>query len=159
MQSLYLTAVRLAFSLTSAALLAAAGCSAGSSGTPPDVDPQAATAYALEHFDANDDDALEPSELSRCPALAAARASFDIDQDGRIGQDELTDGLSQMFGSQTSLTEMICNVKLNGRPLAGATVRLRPIEMLGDALPSAEGVTDQRGIAHPCMFFAVAVCY
>lgn len=103
----------------------------------------------MEHYDANDDGGLEPSELSRCPALAAARASFDTDGDGRLGANEITDGLAQMYGSQTSLTEMNCTVTLKGRPLAGATLRLRPIEMLGDALPSAEGVTDQRGIAHP----------
>ena len=89
------------------------------------------------------------SELSKCPALAAARNSFDIDQDGRIGKSELTDGLMQMYGSQVSLTEMNCTVTLNGRPLAGAKVRLRPIEMLGDTLPSAEGVTDQQGSARP----------
>ena len=59
---------------------------------------------------------------------------------------KITDGLTQMYGSGMSLTEMACTVTLQGRPLAGANVRLRPIEMLGDALPSAEGVTDaQRG--------------
>ena len=54
-----------------------------------------------------------------------------------------------MYGSQTSLAEMTCRVTLNGRPLTGATVRLRPIEMLGDTLPSAEGITDQQGSVRP----------
>ena len=51
----------------------------------------------MEHYDANDDGALEPSELSSCPALAAARASFDADGDGRLGANEITDGLTQMY--------------------------------------------------------------
>jgi hypothetical protein len=83
------------------------------------------------------------------PALAAARDSFDIDADNRISEEELINGLTLMFGSQTVLTEMTCFVTFNGRPLAGATVRLRPIKMLGDALPPAEGVTDRRGSVRP----------
>jgi hypothetical protein len=139
----------LALSATSAAFLAVVGCSAGNVGKPPDVDPQAAAGYALQHYDANGDGALQTSELSRCPALAAAHATLDIDADGRISKSELTDNLVQMYGSQVNLTEMNCTVTLNGRPFAGATVRLRPIEMLGDALPPAQGVTDSQGSARP----------
>jgi hypothetical protein len=139
----------LRYLLTSPVLIALSGCSGGGLVNPPDVDPQAAAAHAMEHFDSNGDGALEPPELSKCPALIDARASFDIDQDGRIGKDELTDGLSQIFGSQTSLTEWNCNMKLNGRPLAGAKVRLLPIEILGETLPAAEGETDARGSARP----------
>jgi hypothetical protein len=150
MQSLHRTVPRLnAFPLTSAALLAAAGCLDGSSVKPPNVDPQAAATYAMERYDANGDGALEHSELSSCPALAAARANFDIDQDGRVSKDELTDALTQIYGVETSLTTLSCTVTFSGRPLAGATVRLRPSQMLGDALPSAEGVTDQHGLARP----------
>jgi hypothetical protein len=64
------------------------------------------------------------------------------------GSDELNDGLAQMYSSPGSLTEATCNVTLDGRPLSGATVRLRPIEMLGDTLPPAEGKTDNAGTAH-----------
>ena len=153
MRSLIRTALgRQAISLTAAALATAAGCSAGTSVKSPGVSPQVAAAYAMEHYDANDDGALEPSELSsRCPALAAALASFDADGNGRLVVDEITDGLAQMYGSGMSLTEMGCKVTLQGRSLAGAIVRLRPIEMLGDALPAAEDVTDAQGVAHPAI--------
>jgi hypothetical protein len=142
-------AERSSFGLTAAALLAAAGCSAGGAGKPPDVDPQAASAYAMEHYDANHDGVLEPSELSRSAALAAASTSFDADGNGRLAAQEITDGLTQMYASGTSLAEVTCTVTLQGRPLAGAKVRLSPIEMVGDALPPAEGVTNQRGTVRP----------
>jgi hypothetical protein len=139
---------RLASLFTNAALLIVAGCSAGSSVEKMEVDPQAASAYAMQHYDANGDAALEPAELSSQPALAAVRLTFDTDGDDRLSVNEVADGVMQMFASP-SLSEMACTVTLNGRPLAGATVRLRPIEMLGDSLPSAEGVTDQRGRVRP----------
>ena len=103
----------------------------------------------MEHYDANDDGALEPSELSSCAALAAALASFDADGDGRLGPNEIIDGLTQMYASRESLTEVTCTVTLRGRPLAGANVRLRPIEMMEDTLPAAEGVTNERGTVRP----------
>jgi len=135
------------FLLASAVMFAIGGCSAVDSISAPDIDPRAAATFAMEHYDTNHDGTLEPSELSSCPALAAARAKFDPDEDQRISSDELTDSLTQMFGSPASLTEATCNVTLNGRPLAGATVLLRPIEMLGDTLPPAEGKTDKAGTA------------
>jgi hypothetical protein len=140
----------LACYLASAALLTAAGCSSGTSVKSPDVDPQAAAKIAMERYDANTDSSLEPAELAAsCPALAAALVSFDADGSGRLSADEIAQGLTQMYGPGMSLTEVNCYVTVQGRPLAGAKVRFRPIEMLGDTLPQAEGVTDKRGIAHP----------
>ena len=64
-------------------LLGLAGCSTSSSSSPPNIDLQAATAYAMEHYDTNHDNALEPTELTGCPALATARTSFDTNVDRR----------------------------------------------------------------------------
>jgi hypothetical protein len=149
MQSLCQTGPKLlVFLLLGAELLATAGCSAGSSVQTLDVDPQAASEYAMEHYDANGDGALEASELSRFPPLAAVRLTFDTDGDDRLSSNEIADGVAQLFASPR-ITEMTCTVTLDGRPLAGAKVRLRPAEMLGDTLPVAEGVTDQRGNVRP----------
>jgi hypothetical protein len=102
----------------------------------------------MKHYDANHDGALDSSELSRCPALAAVRLTFDTDGDDRLSAEEITGGVRRMFASPT-ICEMACTVTLNGRPLARATVRLRPLEMLGETLPLAEGVTDDQGNVHP----------
>src|SRR5688572_10924485 len=139
---------RLVYPPSVVALLVVVGCSAGGSSKSSDIDPQAAAAYAIEHYDANDDGTIAPSELSKCPALAAALSTFDTGGDGRLVANEIVAGLNQMYSSER-LTEMTCRVTLQGRPLAGAKVRLTPIEMLGDALMPAEGVTNQRGIANP----------
>ena len=40
-------------------------------------------------------------------------------------------------------------MRLDSRPLSAATVRFRPVDMLGDAVADAQGVTDGQGIARP----------
>jgi hypothetical protein len=137
--------------LVAAALVVSGGCSSSGSGDAPNIDAPAAAAYAMEHFDANKDGAIEKPELSDNPALAAALPTFDANHDGRLSANEIADGLTQMYASRMNLTGMACTVTRNGRPLVGAKVRLRPIEMLADALPSAEGVTDDSGTAHPAV--------
>jgi hypothetical protein len=140
---------RLSLVLPGIALILLAGCSRSGSGQAPDVDVRAAAAYALEHYDGNKDGALEKSELSAVPALASALPAFDSSGNGRLDANEIEAGLTQMFASRTSLTEMTCTVTRSGRPLVGAKVRLIPLEMLGPSLPSAEDVTNESGTAHP----------
>jgi hypothetical protein len=123
------------------------GCSAGDDA--PDVDAPAAAAYAMEHFDGNKDGAIQKSKLTDNPALAAALLSFDASGDERLDASEIANGLTQMYVSRMNLTGMTCTVTRHGRPLVGAKVRLRPLEMLGDALPPAEGVTDESGTVQP----------
>src|SRR4051812_9681289 len=113
-----------------ACLLAMIGCSASRSGSAPKVDPQAAAAFAMEHYDVNKNGSLESSELASSPALAAALSSFDTDGDHRLGQSEISEGLKRMYRSRMDLTEMTCTVTLKGQPLARAEVRLDPIDML-----------------------------
>ncbi len=140
---------RTPLALAAGALIVIGGCSASGTGQAPAVDAHAAAAYAMEHSDANKDGAIEQSELSDNPALAAALPSFDVSGDGRLDASEIADGLTQMYASRMNLTDMACTVNRNGRPLVGATLRLSPVEMLGESLPAAEGVTNESGTAHP----------
>jgi hypothetical protein len=134
-----------------AGIVTASGCSARGSIAAPDIDPQAAATKAMEQADANKDGALDKSELSNNPALAAALPTFDVNGDGLLNASEIAAGLTQMYAPRNPLTEMTCTVTRNGRPLAGATVRLQPLEMLGEDVPPAEGVTDQSGTARPAI--------
>jgi hypothetical protein len=137
--------------LAAAGLVATAGCSKSGLSKAPDVDTRAAADHAMDNFDANKDGAIEKSELTKSPPLVAALPSFDANHDGRLDANEIDAGLTQMYASSMNLTEMTCTVTRNGRPLVGAKVRLLPMEMLGDEMPSAEGITDESGTAHPAV--------
>jgi hypothetical protein len=135
---------------TSAAIALALGCGgAGPSGGAPDVDADSAAAKALELYDANGDGSLDKDELAKCPPLSQVIAKYDTSGDGLVSAEEIAARLEQIAGANASFTTIDCTVTLNRRTLAGAVVKLRPVEFLADALPSAEGTTDDAGVAHP----------
>lgn len=132
------------------ALASTAGCSTNSGGlSRPGVDPSAAAARAIELYDANKDGSLSQDELAKCPPLATALTTFDTDANGILALDEIEKQLRALCGPTSAYTTYSCTVFLNGRPLDGATVKLRPADFLDGALPPAEGVTDASGMALP----------
>jgi len=130
--------------LTSLPLLA--GCSKPGQVS---VSPEAAAAQAISLYDANDDGGIDSEEAASCPPLASSMRSYDADGDGRLVPDEIASRLKQLFASSSNLAEIGLTATFEGRPLSGATVRLRPVEFLADAIPPAEGETDETGVAHP----------
>jgi hypothetical protein len=127
----------------------------GCSGSVPaqvasaDVDPTAAAANALASYDANKDGSLDASELSKCPALAGSLAGLDANGDHKLSGDEISQKLSAIQASGSNLTGTQCAVYLAGQPLAGATVKLVPPDILEGSLAPAEGVADDQGVARP----------
>jgi hypothetical protein len=122
------------------------GCGgAGSSG----VSPESATAAVLDGYDENKDGALDVEEVTKCPPFAADGISLDSDGDARLSESEISAALNVIFAQSANWAEVTCTVLLDGRPLPNATVRLRPLDALGDALPPAEGETDADGMAKP----------
>jgi hypothetical protein len=130
--------------------LAALGCADGRGGlTTPEVDAAAAAASAIEQFDANGDAALDGEELAICPPLSKAVASFDADKDGRLTESEIANGIVALAGPDSAYVSANCTVTFEGRPLSGATIKLRPPDFIGDSLPTAEAVADDSGHASP----------
>jgi hypothetical protein len=125
-------------------LAASIGC--GQKGAP-NVSPAAAAARALELYDANHNAALDPDELAACPPLDAAAADFDANGDGVLTADEISERLMRMFDAGSGLSEATCTVTLDGRPLAGGKVLLRPAAMFEGSLHPAEGIADDSGLA------------
>jgi hypothetical protein len=124
------------------------GCGQGPAAVElPSVDGSDVAAFAMEHFDANRDGALNASEMADCPPLVVALASYDADKNGELTGEEIDARISRLYGPGAALTSADCAVTLNGRPLQGATVKFRPVEMLGSSVKPAQGVTDQSGIA------------
>lgn len=131
-------------------LASIAGCSSkATSVSVPGVDASTAAAKAIELYDANKDGKLSKDEVDKCPPLSAAMSSLDANNDGILAADEIEKQLQSLCGTGSAFISYSCVVTLGGRPLAGATVKLRPAEFLGDAVPSAEGTTDPSGMARP----------
>lgn len=125
---------------------ASVGCGSGSKVS---VSPSSAAAKALEQYDANKDGAIDAEELKNCPPLAASLRNYDRNADGKIAVDEITFRLERLFADANSLAGVDLTVTLDGSPLSGATVKLRPAAFLGGELDVAEGVTDETGMVRP----------
>jgi hypothetical protein len=126
------------------------GCNQGpQEAEKPEVNGAAAAARALELYDANSDQALDQEEMAKCPPLASARDSYDVNKDGRLAADEIAARLDALAGPRSAFVGVTCAVSFSGRSLEGAVVKLRPVEMLAENLPPAEGTTDESGAASP----------
>jgi hypothetical protein len=124
------------------------GCARGPAAVElPSVDGSDVAAFAMEHFDTNHDGAINASEMAGCPPLVVALASYDADRNGELTAEEINARITSLYGPSAALTSVDCVVTLNGRPVQGATVKFRPVEMLGSSVKPAQGVTDQSGIA------------
>ncbi len=133
--------------------VAAAWAGAGCGGRPPriqpvPIDPAAAAREALAAYDADGDGTLSAGELKKCPGLLKSVSRFDADGDGRIAAEEIAGRIRAWQGHKVALMRFSCKVTAEGRPLAGATVRLVGETFLGDGLKPASGVTQANGVAN-----------
>lgn len=129
-----------------AVLILGAGC-AGSPGrvSTPDVDADRAAESALQELDASGDGALQLNELRACPALTYAMAAYDTNNDRQLSEDELAAGIGRWAASKTGAMLLPFRAQLDGRPLAGAEVKLVPVSFLQDRIKGAQGTADSRG--------------
>ncbi len=140
-------AVRFGLATLLLVFVAMAGCGDPSALRPPDVDPAAAAAAAMEQYDTNGDGLLSAGELESCPGLAKMIKAYDSDTDGSISEAELASRIQQFVSSGAALVPMSVNVLLNKRPLSGATVRFVPESYYGGAIKAAVGTTASSGAA------------
>jgi len=128
------------------ALLSAAGCWGGPTAvSAPSLSPQAAAQAAMAEYDVNRDGFLDAQELVRCPALAHGLKALDKNGDKRISADELAQRLEAFAASNVGLVGIPCSVQLDGNPLEGAKVTLRPEKFMGESFKPASGVSDHKG--------------
>jgi hypothetical protein len=129
------------------ALIALAGCGGGRGPAPPPVSPASATEQALAEYDADKDGALDAKELEQSPGLKALVTALGKGPGARLTADELTEQLQSLRAGGVTLTRASCQVLLDGKPLAGATVRYVPERFLGPGFKPATGTTDDAGYA------------
>ena len=123
---------------------------AGCSGAPgristPAVDAQDAARQAIELHDRDDDGQLNSEELTASPPLVDAMVAYDTNDDGMLSQEELVAGIESWGGRGVGATVLPFTLRLDGRPLAGANVKLVPAPFLGNAVSPATGVSDEAG--------------
>jgi hypothetical protein len=129
-----------------------AGCTQGPRAVElPSVDASDVAAFAMEHYDANHDGAIDAAEMASCPPLVVALASYDVDSNGQLSVGEIEAHMTRLYGPGAALTGVDCTVAVNGRPLRGATVKFRPVEMHESSIKPAQGVTDDSGVARMAM--------
>lgn len=132
--------------LAGCALLLPAGCTERRV-TPPPVSPEEAAKQALAEYDKNGDGGIDAAEAERCPALRSSFRALDKNGDGKLSAQEIADRIASYREQQVGLVLVPCEVTLDGKPLAGATVTFVPEKFLGDGFKRASGVTDDRGAA------------
>jgi hypothetical protein len=109
------------------------------------VNAEEATRAALELFDRNADGTLNEDELKASPPLVDALPAYDTNKDGSLVQAELVAGIESWRERGIGATALPFSVKMDGRPLKGAHVKVVPAPFLGDAIKPAAGVSDQAG--------------
>jgi hypothetical protein len=128
------------------AICLAAGCSSRPGAIrPPNVDASSAASQAIELYDRDGDGILSKSEWSASSALSAVAPSYDKSGDGNLNVDEIRDGIGIWKQSGVGARMVPVSVRWNGRPLAGATVRLVPAPFLAGAVKPASGETGAGG--------------
>ncbi len=132
-------------------ILCLAGCAGPAPSGPemPIFDHQAAATQAMGEYDLDHNGSISKEEAKPSPALTEAFRHFDKDSDGSISADELAGRLKYYSDVGIALYGWSCEVRLDGRPLSGATVTLVPEAFMKSVAQPATGVTDASGVAMP----------
>jgi hypothetical protein len=134
--------------LACVALLVGWGCTRGPTRIePPNIDAEAAGQQAMQQYDSDRDGSVGGAELDGAPALKAALGRLDQDNDGKVSAAEVTALVKKWQEDKLGKMPLPVTVKRRGQPLVGATVKFVPEEFLGPEVLTAEGVTDENGIA------------
>ncbi|MEQ8616217.1 MAG: EF-hand domain-containing protein [Lacipirellulaceae bacterium] len=113
----------------------------------PDLDPADAAQQAVELYDKDDNQSLSKEELASCPGLLMSLKAYDLDSDESISEEEIKSRLKKLVEKAAALSRVTVTLKLNKKPLPGATIRFVPEPYLGEAIKSATGKTLKRGVA------------
>lgn len=132
------------------AALFLAGLSACSGEPPPFIapafDPAAISQAAVAEYDKNKNGKIDKDELSASLIAAMATSTENApweDGDGALSQAEIQARIQQYVDTNSGLFAVGCEVTLDGRPLHGATVTLKPEAFMGGVTKPASGRTEK----------------
>lgn len=134
------------------ALAFTVGCS-GSPGAlyPPRVNAASAAKAALRESDRDGDGKLSKQEWSASPVLAAVAKRYDTNGDSMLDVAEIRQGIEEWQANAVGPRSVSFTVRLDGRPLPGATVRLVPASFFGPDVKEASDETGPNGGGHLTM--------
>ena len=124
------------------------GCSSKPSALkPPVLDPESAAKEAMSLYDQDGDGRLSAEELKACPGIQSSLEIYDQDGDESVSEAELAARLKRFVDHNVALSRVSATVRLDQKPLGGATVRFVPEAYLGDETKEAVGITRKGGSA------------
>jgi hypothetical protein len=112
------------------------------------VDAGDAAEAAIQELDKNADGKLAKDEWTASPALVVSIEQYDNNGDSILDADEIENGIEAWQQTGVGARPLPFKVLLNGRPLAGAIVRIEPVSFLRDAVKIATGQTSPGGGGH-----------
>ena len=108
----------------------------------PKIDPDTAATAAIAQYDTDGDSTLSKAE---CKDSSFDFAKWNTNSDGNLNENEIAQRLRLYVDHGVGLIDLICVVKLNGRPLENGKVLFAPEPFLGDTIEAAEGTVDRDG--------------
>ena len=115
--------------------------------TRPGFDPVWSAQEALKIYDANQDGAIDETEVDASPGLKEAFGNIDGDGDGTLTSEEIETRVNYYKSAPTTIISGATRVVYKRRPIPGARVVFEPEPFLGADFKVCEGVTDENGIA------------
>jgi hypothetical protein len=123
----------------------------GCTGRPDRVEqpdyPLGAGAAAVDAYDTDGDGAIGGAELDHAPALRASLKQADADGDGLLTAAEIDKRIQSWRDSKIAEMTVMCEVLLDGSPLADVHVEFEPEPFLGSNLEPASTTTGEDGTA------------
>jgi len=110
-----------------------------------------AGADAIEAYDADGDDAIGGAEFERVPGLRESLQQVDADGDGLVTAEEIDARVQSWRDSQVAEIAVMCQILLDGAPLADAQVTFEPEPFLGEDVVPANATTNASGTSSVSM--------
>lgn len=130
------------------------GCGGPGRIAPPEWAPEEMADSAMSLNDLDGDGEIGKEELEKAPGLKAAverdgENSADTDGNGSLSRDEIRDRIKLFQDSELGVQLFAVTIRLNKKPLGGATITLEPEEFLSGTLKTATCVTREDGTGRP----------
>lgn len=137
---------RLPVSIFMLCAFAMMGCSSAPAPVlPPEIEVEPTILAIQKLCDTNGDGMIAIDEAPPSPALQSRFEAVDSNGDKKLSAEELGIWLANLTADGAGVMRFGCRVTLDGRPLAGAAVRLDPEPYLADAVVPASGTANDNG--------------